>query len=181
MKYIGEHISINELEGATEIKIVSPLEPWMKNAMLAWLVLWTSLGVYVTYYLTNTPLESNQRIFFLTYLSFWLWFEYKTAYAYLFKKYGYEWIRIDADDLYFGRKLFGLGKIRKFMIKNIQKLDLVEFDRKSFAGVYTKSFWTMGNERLQFNYLDSVVAMGMHLDDKDSRGLQSLLQRKLKK
>jgi hypothetical protein len=179
-KEIGDNISISKEDEEVLIKIINPLEGWQEMALLGWLVLWTSLGIYVTFYLFNAGLERDAYIFFIVYLSFWGYFEYKALHGYLFKKFGYELIKINKEKLLYKRSLFKRGKIKNYLRKNIKGFRLFEPSKKSFAAAYNKTFWTVGNEQIEFDYLGGKVSFGMHLEEKDARQLTVFLNRQLK-
>lgn len=180
-KEISENISISKQDSETVIKIHSPLENWQEAVLLAWLVLWTVLGTGILYYLLSGKFGSDQTIFFIVYLAFWLYFEFHGLRSFLYKKYGYELVKINNSKLLYKRNLFGTGKIRHYTLKNISRFQMIEHAQKSFAAAYSKSFWTIANERIIFKYLDTKGLLGMHLDDKDARELLRFLNNEIKR
>ncbi len=180
-KEIGNHITVSKQEGETVIKIHSPLENWQEVSLLVWLGLWTVLGAGIFYYLVTGKLGSDQNIFFVVYLAFWLYFEFHGLRSFLYKKFGYELLKINNSKLLYKKNLWGTGKIRHYTLKNITRFKPVEHNQKSFSAAYSKSFWTVANERIMFDYLDTKGLLGMHLNDRDTNQLLRFLNSELKR
>lgn len=180
-KEIGENVSISKLKNETVVKITSRLEKWQEISLLVWIVLWTVMGIYVVYYLTTVNVPEDQQIFFIIYMAFWFYFEFHAVRAYLFKMFGYELIKFTKYKLLYKRSLFGLGRSKHYSLKNIEGFRLAEHSRKSFAGAYAKSFWTLANERIEFDYLNGKGTLGMHLEDRDAQELYRFLNQELKR
>jgi len=178
---IGNRITMSKRDGELIVKITSRMEGWQEMALLGWLVVWTSMGIYVLYYLLFAGLAREQQFFFLTYLAFWGWFEYKVLYAYLFKRFGFELLRFRSGEFYLQRNLFGLGKVKRYLVENIQKFQKVEHSQKSFSASYNRSFWVVGNEQVHFRYLDQDIALGMHLSDEETSKLLNYLNQNFRK
>ncbi len=182
-KRIGKSISIEQEKGKTSITVLDRLEGWMRMALLGWIVVWTSLGLYVISYLFRADLPKESILFFIVYLVFWGWFAYKSIYAYLFKTYGFEWIVIDNDTklLSYGRSLFGMANTKsQFTPDQVQKVVRVEAGERSFGSTYSKSFWIVGNEQLQLLGEGKTQLFGMHLSAKDANALLGEVNRKIK-
>ncbi len=180
-KEIGENITVSKKDEETVVKIHSSLEGWQEISLTVWVGLWTVLGVGIFYYVLSGKFGSDQNVFFAVYLAFWFYFEYHALRSLLFKKFGYELVKINNSKLLYKRNLWGMGKIRHYTLKNIPTFTKVEHDRKSFSGAYAKSFWTIANERIYFDYLDAKGLLGMHLNDRDTAELLQLLNRELKR
>lgn len=178
---IGNRITISSKDRETIIKISGTIEPWMNHALLGWLIMWSAIGAYVIYYMLTNTLSSNEFFFFLTYVAFWLYFEIKALYSWLFRAFGFELIKITPAELYIKRYLFGYGKATRYDRDNIKDLRKLEMDRKSLSGAYNKSFWVMGNEQIQFDFIGKEIGLGMHLEEKDRNELLVQIRRFLKK
>lgn len=178
---IGERITISKKDSETIIRIDGTVESWMNHALLGWVTLWTLTGLYVIYYLNSGKAQQDQVFFFITYLAFWAYFEYKAVYSWLFRVKGYELIKINPDALYIKRAVFSFGKVNRYVRENVKDVNKVEMDKKSVNAVYNKSFWVMGNERLMFKYIGKNVGFGMHLNDKDTGALLTFVRKTLKR
>lgn len=179
---IGNRITISKQEKETIIKISGTIEPWMNNALLGWLVLWTVIGSYVVYYVfTGKTQGENMFYYFITYLAFWGYFEFKALYSWLFRVYGYELIKITGSEIFVKRSLLGYGKVKRFDRENVTDFRKVVTNRKSVNAGFNKSFWVMGNEQIEFDSLGQLYGFGMHLEEKDRNELLVFLRRVLKK
>ena len=182
-KQIGKQISIEQEKSTTQITITDRLEGWMRMALLGWIVVWLSLGIYVIGYLFRFDLAREALLFFVIYLAFWGWFAYKSLYAYLFKTYGFEWVEIDTEKglLSYGRTILGVSSVKsQFTPNQIDKVERVEQGERSFGSAYSKSFWIVGNEQLQLMGENKNQLIGMHLSPKDANALLGELNRRIK-
>ncbi len=176
-KSIGNNTSVSTKDGETIIKVSGTLpEKWMENALLAYVILWSSLGAVVIYYASTGKFTADQQGFFMAYLAFWAFFEYRSVYSYLYKKWGFELIKIREGHLYYRRYLFGMGKPQRYDLKNVTELGIIEHSKKSFAGVYNKSFWIVGNERVGFRHISKKVAFAMQVTDKEAKEVVRIIK-----
>ncbi len=178
---IGERITVSRQEKDTIIMIDGTVESWMNHALLGWVLMWTAIGLYVAYFLYSGQAEEGQTFFFLTYLMFWLYFEAKALYSWLFRVKGFELIKITSDAWYIKRSVFSYGKVIRYVKENVKDLRKVENDRKSVTAAFNKSFWVVGNEQLVFDYIGKNVGIGMHLTEKDRNELLAYLRKVMKK
>jgi len=182
-KQIGKQISIDQGKNRTQITITDRLEGWMRIALLGWIVVWLSLGIYVIGYLFRFDLAKETLLFFVIYLAFWGWFAYKSLYAYLFKTHGFEWVEIDTENelLSYGRNILGMASVKsQFTPDQIDKVERIEQGERSFGSAYSKSFWIVGNEQLLLKGKSKNQLIGMHLSPKDANALLGELNRRIK-
>lgn len=177
---IGDKITVSKDEKELIIKIPGSVESWMENALLGWVILWSIMGLYVLYYMMSNNLSNEEQVFFAVYIAFWIYFEYKSVVAYMYKKIGYELIRIDGEFLYYRIVVFGKGKLKRFMLENIRNIHVAKDDAKSFASAYNKSFWVMGNERIIFQHLEKQAAFGMHLSPDEAKEIVQMVRKRIK-
>ena len=176
-KSVGHNTTISKQNNETIIKVSGTLpEKWMEHALLAWVILWSSLGIIVSYYWIAGDFTSEQKNFFMAYLAFWAFFEYRSVYSFLYKKVGYELIKLKDGHLYYRRYFLGLGKPQRYDLKNVSELGMIEHSRKSFAGAYNKSFWIVGNERVGFKHISKKVAIAMQVTDKEAKEIVRLIK-----
>ncbi len=172
---IGDRITIWREGPKTIIKIDGRMEDWMMHAIAAWDILWTAMGGYVIYYLISGKAQGDQMIFFLVYLAFWLYFEYKGIEAFVYKLNGYERIEIDRDTLSVTTKVFGTrtAVVEK---KDVQQIRRADPNRKSIWAGFDKSFWVVGNQQVIIDAGNKLLKTGMHLDSKDAESLARKLR-----
>lgn len=178
---IGDRITISKQEKETIIKIDGTVEGWMNHALLGWIFMWSVIGFYVAYFVFSGKAEEEQRFFLYTYLMFWVYFEIKAVYSWLFRVWGYELIRVTPSGMYIKKAVFSFGKVVRYVRENIKNLRKVETDRKSIVGAFNKSFWVIGNQQLVFDYIGKNVGLGMHLTPKDRDELLVFLRQQMKR
>lgn len=176
-KSLGTNTTISKQNNETIIKVSGTLpEKWMEHALLAWVIVWSTLGSIVFYYWVNGNFTSDQKAFFMVYLAFWGFFEYRSVYSLLYKKFGYELLKLKDGHLYYTKNFLGLGKAHRYDLKNVSELGIIEHSRRSFAGAYNKSFWIVGNERVGFNHISKKVALAMQVTDKEAKEIVRLIK-----
>jgi hypothetical protein len=143
--------------------------------------MWTLAGAYVFYYLIAGNAVGEQFWFFVTYLVFWGYFEYKALHSFLYHKYGFELMKITPTEILIKHDIFGFGKTRTYQRGNVKDWERVEHSRKSYSAAFNKSFWVVGNQQLQFPYLGKQVPFGMHLTEQERDKLLVNLRKEMKR
>ena len=183
MKIISERVSTVTNDKVFSLVILPTVDKRKLWILFFWLFAWTICGVIVfaNYFRIN---NADAKTFIIVYLSFWFYFEYKIARAFLWKKFGKEKLWIRGGTLYYQREVSGKGKIKEFDINLITEFDYIELDHVSFADNFNQSFWVKGGERIEFECQGKIIRLGMQLDDKEAREIlkeiKSALTNKLK-
>lgn len=177
---IQDRITVSRENKELIVKINGFLEGWMTMTLVFWLVMWSFAGFYVIYYLSTGKAVGQQFWFFITYLVFWGYFEYKALHSFLYHKYGFELMKITPTEVYIKQDIFGFGKTRKYLRENISEWEKVIHDRKSYSAAFNKSYWVVGNQQLQFMYLGKPVTLGIHLTEKERDKLLVTLRKESK-
>lgn len=177
---IGDKVTVSKDDKELIIKIPGSIEKWMENALLSWVIVWSLIGLYVTFYMFAYDLSKDEQVFFAVYLAFWGYFEYKSVRAWMFKRFGFELIRLDGEFMYHKIDILGRGKLKRFMTENIKGLRVNDEEDKNFSYAYNKSFWILGNERIAFDYMGKKAVFGMHMDDKDAKEVVQLIRKRIK-
>lgn len=178
---IGERISISREKKELIVKVNGHLEGWMTMTLVFWIVMWSCAGAYVFYYVIQGKAVGEQFWFFITYLFFWGYFEYKGIHSYLYHKFGFEIMKMTPTEMYIKQDVFGFGKTRKYNRENVQEWERVEHDRKSYSAAFSKSYWVVGNQQLQFMYLGKPITFGMHLSEQERDKLLVSLRKESKR
>lgn len=168
MKIISERVSIVSNDKVFSLVILPTVEKRKLWILFFWLFAWTICGiiVFANYFqLTN----KDAKLFILIYMSFWFYFEYKIARAFLWKKFGKEKLWIRGGTLYYQREVSGRGKIKEFDLNLVSGLKLIEVSTTSFADNINQSFWVKGGERIEFECQNKVIRLGMQLNDKEAK------------
>lgn len=180
MKLISDRVSVVQKDGLLSIVILPTTDKKKLNLMLLWLLAWTACGLIVlgNYFKLG---NADAKMFVIVYLSFWFYFEYKIARAFVWKKYGKEKIWIKNGVLFYQKEVSGKGKIKEFQIDLVSNLQIIELSRASFADTINQSFWIKGGERIQFQYQSKIIVFGMQLNDKEAYDVVREMNSYLKK
>ncbi len=181
MKLISERVSVQEKDNVLSVVMLPTTDKKKLNLMLLWLLAWTGCGVivFINYFKLN---NQDAKLFIIIYLSFWFYFEYKIARAWIWKKFGREKIWLKNGKLFLQKEINGSGKIKEYEIDLVNDVKLIELSHASFADTINQSFWIKGGERIQFQYMAKTITFGMQLSDKEAydviRELKSYLKNK---
>ena len=194
-KWIGDRISTFTDKNYTSIIIYPKRERWKEALLLAWVIGFTFVGLYMIFLLffgldtiDNSGIKSdpqevlrNQKIYLSVFIGFWLYFEYKVVYGLLWLLFGKELIKIDGEKLTLKNSIFSLGKAKKYFNDNIKKIELIEQKPFSFGFDYENAFWRKGTDSLIFKYLTKDIAFGKKLNEKDAKLLMRFMVDRVKK
>lgn len=180
VKFLSKRISTQQQENAFSVVISGKIERWKESALMAWVIAWTLCGAFFVYQLTvDLPDETKMGIFIL--LFFWLYFEIRVGRALLWRLWGFEQLRFKEGQLSIKRNIKGYGKRRDYFLANIEGFKYVERAERSIIASMEESFWVVGGERLYFDHLGKKVGLAMQLSEPETRKLQELLNKQLKK
>jgi hypothetical protein len=113
-------------------------------------------------------------------MAFWLYFEYITGYALLWRSLGFERILLKNHKLFYKKDLRGKGKTKTFDIAFIKDPQVVLTEERSFAKVMSDSYWMPGGEKIFFWYQGKQVRLGQQLNESDTKNLLKLLKTEMK-
>jgi hypothetical protein len=177
MKFIGNRVSHQNKNGVFSVVIAASVERYKEALLAAWLLAWTICGLYFIIQLFG-PYDRNAKLYIFVLLVFWGYYEYRIARIFLWRKYGYESIRIKDDKLYLRNVIRGRGKTREFFIENIEAFAKLQIDN-TWLKTMDSSFWIMGNDYIHFMYQGKLVSFGRQLDAGTATDLIHLLNRQL--
>jgi hypothetical protein len=179
MESIGERISIEKSTGAITIYISAAIQRNKKLMLMIWLVLWTLCGIIVMSQFF-TPVSKEVKLFMGIWFIFWIYFEYKIGYAYLWRKAGREIIKIGKEHVTLKKDINGSGKEHSYLKENMRDVRLVEMSSKNFARQMNSSFWVVGGETILFDYLGKTISFGMQLSEMEAQQVLRQLKIALK-
>lgn len=178
MKTISDRISFNDAKDKTTIVILPPQLGWKTKMISVWLLLWYSVGIYITYQLFQ-PLPQQEAIILLVFLSFWLYFAFKVTKTFLWLTMGKEFIRINETSVSIKKSIRGYGKANPYYLENITKIRVAEEKENSFQSQFEKSAWVMGSEKIEFDHLGKTIKIGRKLDQKETKLLFGVLTKRI--
>jgi hypothetical protein len=172
---IGNRISVSKKEDSTSILIFPEKTKLNQSVLFLWFTLWTIgglsmlIGRQLGYY-------SAPKTYVMVWMAFWLYFEYVTGYALLWRSFGFERILIKNSKLLYKKDLKGSGKTGTYDTEFIKDLAIVDMQDKTFMRVMSDSYWMPGGEKITFWYNGKRVRMGQQLSDGDAKNLVKLIK-----
>lgn len=167
MKVISDRISILKKEDMLSIVILPEADKKRLTIMFLWLLAWTVCGVIVIANFFKLT-DQNTQLFVVVYLSFWAYYEFKIARAFIWRKFGKEKIWIKDSILNYQREVNGKGRINKYELQLINDLKTVDIKSGSFSEIIDQSFWVKGGERIELSYQSKLIRLGMQLSEKET-------------
>jgi hypothetical protein len=167
MKIISERISIVKKENVLSVVILPTTDKKKLALLFLWLLAWTLCGMIVlaNYFKIH---NNDARLYLIIYLSFWAYFEFNIARAFIWKKFGREKLWVQDGILHYQREINRKGKILEFNLDLLTPLRLIELKRTRLADTINQSFWVKGGERIEFDSQARNVRFGMQISDEEA-------------
>lgn len=179
MKKIGDRVTFEDHKNHTTIVIAPASEAWKNAILLSWILAWTYVGIYILYNLISGSFDKDQQIYFVTFLVFWFYFEYRSIKAFLWIKYGKELMKIDDQYLTFKKSIRKYGKAHKFFLENVKKLNVIEQNESKFIKAFENSYWELGKETMQFEAMGKSIKFGRKLSEQETKLLFKVIEKRL--
>lgn len=185
MKWLSNRISFHRHSEYTTILISTKVEKWKEGVLLAWMVLWSLVGIaimgvalsqdYLQHIAGETPV-SQLQLFLLLFLVFWGYYLYKIVKVYLWRTKGVEYLKLDREALVIKRGFGKFGKAQSYRLSNMGTIEILERSSRSYSWVMQSAFWDIGNESLEFDYLGKKIIFGVQLEEEESKKLRQFLR-----
>lgn len=179
MKVIGDRVSILEKDDVFSLVILPTTDKKKLALMFFWLLAWSVCGVIVFVNLFKIQ-GRDAKLFIIVYLTFWFYYEFKIARAFIWKRFGKEKLWIKKGILYYQREVQSRGKIQEYNLDLVSDLKLSETGT-GFAESLSNSFWVKGNERIEFQSQSKTVRFGLQLSDEEAEKILKEIRKFLKK
>jgi hypothetical protein len=160
-------VDIDERPEGTVIAIRPALKPWQRVALYTWLVLWVLSGTLAFAGMTGMQNDA-QRVYAIVFLAFWAYFLFLVGRTAWWYQRGTEYLRITSDAFDYKRSWAGYGRAQHFDLGTMREVGLINHDSNLFAKTYAQAFWSIGSERIGFEYIGRKVVFGLRLSDKQS-------------
>ncbi len=144
---------------------------------MLWVILWSFCGLFVLSQLfTEAP--GKEKLSYIIFLAFWLYFEYMTVYAALWRAYGKEVIRIDNRGSTY-KQVIGssIKKNEHVPASDMEEIHLVERDERSFSEHFESSYYVVGRMKVEIKSGEKILRMGEKLSEADARNLAKRIRR----
>lgn len=172
----NQRINIIQEKEFTEISIKAFSDEVKQKMFLAWIVLWTISGllIFSQFFLNYTQKE---KVFFIIWMAFWLYFEFKSIQTFRWRKFGKEIIKINENNITITRLINERGVPSTFNLNACKNFRVYQKDEKGiFADVMSSSYWVIGGETIAFDYYGSAVPFAMNISTSDALHLVSVFK-----
>lgn len=175
-KQVSNRVRLTQSPEAAEIHISGEIDRWKVSALSAWLLAWLFCGgIVIREFLVND--EREFRLVLFVFLVFWAYYFWRIGKVWLYRKSGYEKVRITPGEITLSRKTAGKVKPSRYFIENIPELKRIDIPEKSFAYTFENQWWVLGGERIGFDYNGKFVRFAMQLDEKETREVIGFLKK----
>lgn len=180
IKSISDRVSYKDHDGYTTMVISTKIDRWKESLMLFWLLAWTGCGALFIYELVAKTHEREATLALVIMLAFWVYFEVRIGRAFLWRKHGVEFLKIDDNQLFYKRSIKGYGKAKSYFCSNITNIENIDRNNLHPLSFLEGSSWFIGGETIQFSHKDKTVRFGMQLSEKESSKLLEAFKKKIK-
>ncbi len=180
IKTISDRVSYKDHDGYTTIVVSTKIERWKESLILFWLLAWTFCGGYFIYALSTQNFDRETTLGLVIMLAFWVYFEVRIGRAFLWRKYGVEFLKLEDNQLFYKRSIKGYGKAKSYFCSNIKEVVKIEKNKLSPLAFLEGSSWFIGGETIQFTHKDRIVKFGMQLSEKEANKLLETFKKKIK-
>ncbi|NUM51793.1 MAG: hypothetical protein HUU48_11840 [Flavobacteriales bacterium] len=178
---VSKRIDIVRCEESTEIIIKAYFNEVKQKMFFAWIALWTLSGllIFSQFFLNYTQKE---KVFFIVWMAFWVYFEFKALQTYRWRKLGEEHIRINKKEITIARNIANKGIPATFKLNGCKNFRLYKKEEKGmFTEIMSSSYWVIGGETIVFDYYGSLVPFAMNISEADALLLAGILKHDAKK
>lgn len=177
----NKRIEIERNEERTEITIKAYFDDVKQKLFLIWIILWTLCGLFIfsQFFLNYTQKE---KVFFIVWMAFWVYFEFKAVQTYRWRKWGEERIEINKKEITITRNIANKGIPAAFKLSGCKNFRLYKKEEKGiFTEIMSSSYWVIGGETIAFDYYGSPVPLAMNISEADALHLVGVLKHDTKK
>lgn len=174
VKKLSERVSYKDHGSFITIVISPKLDRKRETLLTTWVLAWTVCGIIILSQLFM-DYTKEEKLFMVAFLSFWVYYEYRIGYVWLWRKRGVELLKIEDGKLNYKRSIREYGKAHSFFIDNIKEFGKMDKE-ESFFKELERSFWVIGGERLGFEYQKKIVKFGVQLNDEETNKLEKFLK-----
>lgn len=174
IKFISERVSYLKTEDELTIIITGKIDRAKETLLLTWLLAWSFCGIFIISQLFM-DYTREEKLYFIVFISFWAFFEYKILKVYRWRKWGKEYLRLTNEKLTIKKSITDYAKADEYFTDNIKNWGIVPKSKTNFFQIMEKSFWVLGDDCIQFDYQTKTVQFGMQLESKEINSILKLL------
>lgn len=165
-----KRINISKKENTIEIEIKALKENAKQKMLLVWIVLFSLCGFAILSQFFY-DYDKYTKLFFVIYLAFWLFFEFKVIYAYRWRNAGLEKIIVNKAEITLIKEIGKRGITQTIKINEISNLRCYEPDEPSFIKSINLSYWNINKYSLAFDFENKPVPFAIDLDKNEATKL----------
>lgn len=172
-------IDIKEEKNSITITIFPNYNQQKQNLLMVWMVLFSLCGVaIISQFFFDYP--KSTKIFFIVYLVFWMFFEFKVIYAIRWRKLGKEIITIDDEGVFLTKNIARRGITEKIELENISSVDILKHKDNPIYDI-SSSYWNTNHYTLCFLVNEKQIPFGVDLSEKQAKKLLNIAKEHVKK
>jgi hypothetical protein len=175
VKSIGERISWFDHGDHSTVIVSSKIESWKETLLFVWAAALTFSLVYFYLQLFGNY-GSDQKIYLVVMVSFLTYFTFRIWKAFLWRKFGMEFFRVDDEKMVIKKSIGKYGKAINYFHDNIKEMEVTKQKEGTLSKEMNSSFWVVGGETLAFTYLQKQVKFGRQLNVEEANELMKLLK-----
>ena len=177
---ISDRITVQEGENSTVIQISQQIEPWKRYALLGWLAAWLFCGVVFFIELTKRE-NPGEQMYLGVLLGVWLFIFYRILRVTIWRFIGKELITFSPGNVSIRNAFGNLGKRKDFNSQHIMAIKQVKNPKFTFFQFMENSFWVIGDNKFEFNYMKGTYQFGKQLSDKEIGSMKRILDKTFRK
>jgi hypothetical protein len=177
-KPFSSRIHIKEEDDLLEVSISGRIPSFQFSLLSIWLVGWTIAGILVLIQYFNVN-DQNTRLFMLVWFAFWIYFEYRITFAWLWRRSGCERIVFRPDKIEISNEMNGKSKSNFFNTSNVNGVKNLEQEQGLFVKNYHASFWVVGGETIGFYDQGKLHSFARQLSQEEANQLTKKINYKL--
>lgn len=175
MELINDRVSMVEKDNELSIVILPQKNKFKTTLLVLWLTAFSVSGFYAMYMLSQAT-DNNHKIFWLVFISFWLYFEVLVLKAVSWRIKGIEKLRISGEVIYITKKIMGWERPQQMRIEQISGIHFIEKSIQSISANFETAYWFVGGERIYFDYKRKKITFAVQVDDATAQQLLSKIK-----
>lgn len=179
---MSKRVEINKNGDITEIIIHPFFDASKQKVLMTWIVFWSICGMVIIAQLFF-DYAPKTKLFIGIYTFFWFYFEFKTVYAYRWRKFGKEIITLKNDQFSYLKTIKKRGIENIFDLKDIQDFKSLNNMNSGIQGFFTamnNSYWSPNANTIEAIIKNQPFYFGLELEDKDRKKVLNVLRTYLK-
>lgn len=158
-----------------EIIIKAFYDDKKQKMLLLWIVLFSLCGLIILAQFFD-DYDAETKVFFGVYVAFWLFFEFKVIYAYRWRKYGVEKIKIEDNQLLLIKSIGKRGITQRFDIDELKNIDFFNSSNSGFIKSMNTSYWNINKYHLALKLEKNIIPFAIDIENKDAKKILNELR-----